>query len=366
MNDLMLSFKRIIKNRNTVTVIGVILILILLYVGYSYQINKATHFESVPVAVQNIQPRTLITDDMIEMIQVPSITISNNVVRSRSAIVGKYSNVNALIPEGSMFYNNTVIDARELPDAAFVDLKKGEIAFSFPVDINSTYGNAIMPSNKIDIYMKYGNSNEMSEEKVTIGKLINNVEVLAVKDSSGKAVFEDTENERTPSTIIFGLKEKTWLLLKKAQYLSDIGVELFPVPHSTVVSTDGAAEVSVKELEDYINNHATDYPSSINDSDVVDALLPTFSGNTDSLPSTLKITYPEGCDSKYNCTYVKDNGTSISVKKTSASVKFNKAGTLVATVTEKDGTIHTANISIPVTTTNSTNTNSTTNAGLAG
>ena len=366
MNDLMLSFKRIIKNRNTVTVIGVILILILLYVGYSYQINKATHLVSIPVATQNIQPRTLISDEMIEMVQVPDITVSNNVIRSRSAIVGKYSNVNALIPEGSMFYNNTVIDARELPDAAFVDLKKGEIAFSFPVDINSTYGNAIMPGNKIDIYMKYGNSNEMSEEKVTIGKLINNVEVLAVKDSSGKAVFEDTENERIPSTMIFGLKEKTWLLLRKAQYLSDIGVELFPVPHSTVVSTDGAAEVSVKELEDYINNHATDYPSSVDEADTVDALLPTFSGNTDSLPSTLKITYPKGCGTKYNCSYAKDNETSVTVKKTSATVKFNKAGALVATVTEKDGTIHSANINIPVTT-NTSDTNSTINeTGLAG
>ena len=70
--------------------------------------------------------------------------------------------------------------------------------------MESTYGNSIFPGNMIDIYMKVGDG---TDERIMLGKLIENVEVLAVKDSSGRAVFEDTSEERTPSMLIFGLKQ---------------------------------------------------------------------------------------------------------------------------------------------------------------
>ena len=362
MNDLMISAKRILKNKNTVTIGGVIIILVLLYFGYSTQINNAVKPIQVPVASRNIQPRTLINDEMVTMIDMPAISVSSNVITSKMMIVGKYSNVNSLIPEGSMFYKETVIDAKELPDAAFVELKKGEIAFSLPVNMNSTYGNSIMPGNKIDIYMKYGNATAEEGDKVTIGKLINNIKVLAVKDASGKAVFENTETERTPSMMIFGVKEKIWLLLSRAQYLKDIGVELIPVPHSAVVSKEGATEVTTKELEDYINTHAMEYLSNETNEDTVDVLRPTFSGTYDKIPATVKISFPEGCGSEYACNYVKDGGKSVNVKKKSMSVSFSKTGTLVANVTEKDGTKHTAELNIPYVET----TNDTTNVQGAG
>ena len=185
MNNLLDSLKRFLKNKNTVTIIGVIFILVLLYIGYSTQINRAVEPVNVPVAAQNIQPRTLITADMVNNVDMPSISISENVITSSGSIIGKYSNVNTLIPAGSMFYRETVIDAKELPDAALVELKSGEIAYNFPIDMDSTYGNSIMPGNRIDIYMKYGDG---TDENVTLGKLLNNIKVLAVKDSSGKAV----------------------------------------------------------------------------------------------------------------------------------------------------------------------------------
>lgn len=352
MNNLLDSLKRFLKNKNTVTIIGVIFILVLLYIGYSTQINRAVEPVNVPVAAQNIQPRTLITADMVNNVDMPSISISENVITSSGAIIGKYSNVNTLIPAGSMFYRETVIDAKELPDAALVELKSGEIAYNFPIDMDSTYGNSIMPGNRIDIYMKYGDG---TDENVTLGKLLNNIKVLAVKDSSGKAVFEDSESERTPAMMIFGLKEKNWLLLRKAYYLGDLGVELFPVPHSGTVDTDGATEVSTKQLEDYINAHATDIPVNTNEEvqAAADTLMPT-AVETGGNPNTVTITYPDGCGSKYVCKYKKNNDAEKTVTKTTQNVRYTGNGTLVATVTETDGTAHTLNLNIPMTNTNST------------
>ena len=342
-NNLLESAKRFFKNKNTVTIIGVVAILILLYIGYSTQINRAVEPVSVPVATQTIQPRTEITDDMVQTIDMPNSSISSNVIRAKSMVVGKYSNVNSVIPEGSMFYTDTVITKDELPDAAFTKVKAGEVVYNFPVDMESTYGNSIFPGNKIDIYMKVGNGNE---EKIMIGKLIENIEVLAVKDSSGRAVFEDTSENRTPSMMIFGLSEDLNLLLKKASYLDDLGVELYPVPHGGNVSKEGATQVSTQQLVDYVNAHSVDIPVATETK--VDKLVPTATENGKT-PNVVTIKYPKGCGDKYTCEYVKDNGTAVKVTKQTATVRYTKEGTLTATVTEKNGTVHTFNSNIPMT-----------------
>ena len=350
MNNLAASAKRFLKNKNMVTIIGVIIILILLYIGYSTQINRAVEPIQVPVATETIQPRTEITDEMVELIDMPNVSLSDNVIRSRSQIVGMYSNVNSVIPEGSMFYTDTVVNADELPDVAFSKVKAGEVPYNFPVDMESTYGNAIMAGNMIDIYMKVGDG---QDEKIMIGKLIENIEVLAVKDSSGRAVFENLSEQRTPSMMIFGLKTDLYLLLKKASYMSSLGVELYPVPHGETVDTEGATQVSTQQLVDYIDAHSVNIP--IPDESTTDPLAPTVS-ETGGERNTVTITYPEGCGSTYTCTYVKDGGRSQTVNKTTQDVIYTANGTLTATVQEQDGTAHTITVDIPMT--NSTNSES--------
>lgn len=350
MNNLAASAKRFLKNKNMVTIIGVIIILILLYIGYSTQINRAVEPVQIPVATETIQPRTEITDEMVELIDMPNVSLSDNVIKSRSQIVGMYSNVNSVIPEGSMFYTDTVVKADELPDVAFSKVKAGEVPYNFPVDMESTYGNAIMAGNMIDIYMKVGDG---QDEKIMIGKLIENIEVLAVKDSSGRAVFENLSEQRTPSMMIFGLKTDLYLLLKKASYMSSLGVELYPVPHGETVNTEGATQVSTQQLVDYIDAHSVNIP--IPDESTTDPLAPTVS-ETGGERNTVTITYPEGCGSTYTCTYVKDGGRSQTVNKTTQDVIYTANGTLTATVQEQDGTAHTITVDIPMT--NSTNSES--------
>lgn len=251
MNNFVIAIRRFFQNKNTVTVIGVILILVVLFVGYKIQINKAVEpVSGIPVATQTIQPRTLIENDMVSTIQVAPIVLSDNVIRSKAAVVGKYTAVNTVVPEGSMFYKNTVVTKDELPDAAFVDIEKGQIPYNFPVTMASTYGNSIYPGNYIDIYMKSMNENG----ELMVGRLIENVKVLAVKDSSGKNVFENSEETRVPAYIIFGLDYELNILLRKASYMDEFQVELFPVPHGTQVKTgDGETIVSSQTLKDFIN-----------------------------------------------------------------------------------------------------------------
>lgn len=251
MNNIIISVKRFLKNKNTVTILGVVLILGILYWGYTRQIKEATKEISIPIAKRTIQPRELITKDDIETVQIPSIAVKKNVIRSTGLIIGKYAAINTVIPEGSMFYQNVLMTKEQLPDSAFVEIKKGEVVYNFPVNMETTYGNSMMPNTKIDIYMKAVDD----DKKIMVGKLLENVEILAVKDSQGRNVFENTAENRTPAYLIFGVKEEIHILLRKASYMSTNSVVLFPVPHGAAIENNGETQVSTEYLKDFINSH---------------------------------------------------------------------------------------------------------------
>ena len=245
------KLKRFITNKNTVTIIGLILIIAILYFVYNSRIKEATNPIRVPVAKVTIQPKTLITEDMIDYISVPAVSVKKNTITAKNNIIGKYSNYNTMIPAGSMFFAETLITKDQLPDASLMDVKEGDVLYNFPVTMNTSYQNSIMPSSKVDIYMKAYDD----DSKLMVGKLIENVEVLAVKTSDGLNVFENTAERRTPAYIFFGVNPEIHILLRKASYMSNYSVVLFPVPHGTAYTSEEGTRVSTDELKEFINSH---------------------------------------------------------------------------------------------------------------
>ena len=266
--NILVSIKRFFLNKNTVTILGVIIVIAILYFGYNYQLNKAiTPIKNIPIAKETIQPRTEITSDMIDYINVVPSMLKSGVIRNSGSIIGKYTNYNTMIPAGSMFFVDAVVEQDELPDAVFENIKEGDIPYSFPVTMTTTYGNSIMPGNYIDIYMKAKDDNG----QLIVGKLVENIEVLSVKDSSGKNVFENTSEDRTPAMLIFGVESKINILLRKASYMNEYSVVLFPVPHGTNAQVGvGETQVSTVYLEDFINSHTVVIDENTGEEDLPD------------------------------------------------------------------------------------------------
>lgn len=252
MNNFINGLKRFFKNKNTITILGVIVILGLLYWGYSSSVNSAVNPISVPVASQTIGSRTQITADMVTTVRVSSIAVTDNVYRSAAAVIGKYTNVNTIVPEGSMFYFEAVVDNSDFKDAIFENLDEGEIPYLFKVDMEKTYGNSIYPGNLVDIYMKAIDDSG----KVVVGKLLEDVEVLAVRDNQGNDVFADTTSSLTPNYFIIAVKEQLHILLRKASYISSNNIDLFPVPHGGIYEIEEGTEtkVSTDYLKEFINS----------------------------------------------------------------------------------------------------------------
>ena len=251
MNNLSNSLKKFIGNKNTVTIIGVVLCILILYFGYNFRINQKVSLTKVPYANQTIQPRTEITAGMISTMNVPASFLVGSYYRSADDIVGKYSNYNTMIAEGSLFYTDLVVDASVLPDSAFLDVKEDETVISYGVDMDSTYANSMMPDDYIKIYFKAKND----DGTIMFGKFLDKVKILDVKDSSGRHVFENSAEARTPAYMLFSLPEDMHLLFRKAIYLSSsYDVELILVPNTQELTQEEAVIVSSKDIQDFIND----------------------------------------------------------------------------------------------------------------
>lgn len=250
MNNLKASMKKFLGNKNTVTILGVILCLIILYIGYNARINSKVELVQVPYAIQTIQPRTYINKDMIGTMNVPKSFLVGEYYSNINNIVGKYSNYNTIIAKGSLFYADLVVTADELPDSAFSDVPEGYTVIIYPVDIYTTYANSMAPGSYINIYYKSLNDND----EVMFGKFVSNIEVLDVKDSSGRHVFENSEEARTPAYLLFAVPEETHLLLRKALYLDDYDAELLLIPNTATLTEEDTVTVSSKQIEEFINS----------------------------------------------------------------------------------------------------------------
>ncbi len=250
MNNLNASIKKFLGNKNTVTIIGVVLCLFILYFGYNYRIKQVVTLVRVPYANQKIEPKTLITTEMISYMEVPQSFLVGSYYSNANNIVGKYSNYNTIIAKGSLFYEELLIDSKYLPDNALQNVPDNYTVINYPVNMSTTYANSMMPGEYINIYFKAVND----EGKIMFGKFISNIEILAVKDSSGQHVFESTEEARVPAYMLFAVPEETHLLLRKALYLKDYSVELILVPNTKTLTEKDVVTVNSEEIEKFITD----------------------------------------------------------------------------------------------------------------
>ena len=264
MGNLVTNIKKFLQNKNTVTVIGVVLAIIVLYFAYTMRISSAINPVSVPYAAEQIKAGTQITESMISTRQVPPAMLEGDVIVNVGEIVDKYAAADTVIPEGSLFYKRAVVEKEQLPGNIILDYPKNYVLYNLDVSTNSTYGNSVFPGNYIDIWLKAVNKvtdeqiaqGNRDADKIMYGKLISNVQVLAVKDSNGQAVFQNIDDNKVPAQVIFALPQEYFVLLKKASYMRtyDTVIELVPTNEGNK-DEPGDLELSSEDLKEWINNH---------------------------------------------------------------------------------------------------------------
>ena len=246
MGNIINTIKRFVANKNTVTILGVIAGVLVLWGFYNYRVNDAISPIKVPYAKKTIAATEQITEDDIGFVEVNSKLLKTaDIVRNKGELVGMYVTTGTSIPAGGLFYKNQVVKKSELPNSDFDDIEDGFTIYVLSVNNHTTYGNSIYPGDKIDLYLKATDDNN----KVMFGKFIESITVLNVKDSSGKSVFDSTP-PRTPAELLFAVPNDMYELLMKAGYIS--GITIVPVPRNKKYTSEGGEVKTYEYLKNFI------------------------------------------------------------------------------------------------------------------
>lgn len=267
MGNIVTTIKRFLSNKNTVTILGVLLGVVVLYVGYNYRVNQAVDTVMVPYATQAITATSEITQEYISSVEVLRSFVSShtNLITDTAALVNTTNpqcvTYGTSVPQGAFFYTEQVVTCSALPNDAFSNMPDGYAPFSMSVDIHTTYGNSMYPGDYIDLYVKMTSR----DGRIIFGKLIESIEILDVRDNQGNSVFLTSE-AATPSELLFAVPtydaheeiDLHWLL-NIATYIS--GLELIPVPKNASYTTNpGETSVSSYYLINEIETYAAQIP----------------------------------------------------------------------------------------------------------
>ena len=238
---------KLFKNKGIVTIIAIALCLAILFFAYRYRVNKAINAISVPIAARKLEARKLIEEDDITTVKVAYSMITSNVIIQKEQLIGKYVNYNTFIPKGSLFFRSAVVTWASMPDSTWSEIPEGYTIVSLAVNSQSTYGNSIYPNDKIDLYYQ----GSMGDKRF-VGKLIEGITVLAVKDDKGNHIFKKSADQTNASALIFAVPEKMHLLLRKAIYLNGA---IIPVPRNADYNVDTSIyRESTNRIVEYINS----------------------------------------------------------------------------------------------------------------
>lgn len=270
MGNILTTFKRFLSNKNTVTIIGVLLGLVVLFIGYNYRINSAVNTMTVPVTKRSLGATTQITSDAISNMEVLASMVTNkqsNIIRSTSGIIDSTSPycvaIGTTIPSGSFFYKDQVVKCDTIPRTVLWKMPDGYRPVSLSVDLHKTYGNSMMPNDYIDLYARMTSS----DGKLIFGQLISKLPILDVRDSSGKPIFSSsTANVGAPAELLFAVPNEQdgynlYLLLQKAILLGSNKVEIIPVPgNASYTNNPGETRVTSQYLMQLILDYTADIP----------------------------------------------------------------------------------------------------------
>jgi hypothetical protein len=220
--------KRFVGNKNTVTILGILACVATLIIGYNYRVKISINPVVVPYAKDTIPARTLITAQMLGNIKIAKTYTQSatNLILDSKKVVGKYATYKGDIPKKSLIYTDYLVEAEDMPDAAFANIEDGYTIFSLDVSEKDTFYNQVRAGDYIDLYIAAKDPDE--EDKIIFANMISSIRVLAVKDNKGNNIIKSRLENGKPSELLFAVEENMYLLLMKSQFV-DLDIDIIPV-----------------------------------------------------------------------------------------------------------------------------------------
>ena len=133
------ALKRFFTNKNTVTLLAIVVCTVILYLFYNNRVNGAIRRTYTCYAVQTIAPRTKITEEMVSTVQILTSPVTSNMITNCDDVIGMYVSYATEVQENSYFYTKMIMDEDEMPDSPLAGIPDGYTQFRLPVSFESTY-----------------------------------------------------------------------------------------------------------------------------------------------------------------------------------------------------------------------------------
>lgn len=267
MGNILNGFKKLLSNKNTITIIGVLLGVVVLYFFYTMRVKEAVNLQNVPFATDKMVAGTIIDEGMIGTIQLPQKTIKkmNNLITNSNQLIGKVVSYNSKIAPNGLFFTENIISMEEKPKSIFSNIPDGYAVFILDIDKDKSYGNSIFPKDIIDLYIS-SNIQDASaisnnSKGILFGRFIKSIEVLAVRTSDGQDVFLDKDELGDPQKLLFAVPLDMYFLLQKA--VAENVWDIIPVPRNASYTNKGAkTEIVNDEIEAMIKIKAYSFANN--------------------------------------------------------------------------------------------------------
>jgi hypothetical protein len=140
------------------------------------------------IAAEDIPPRTKITEEYLVSAEIASDYLIDNTYLEKEDIIGKYTEIQGMIPAGSVFYKHMLYEEKDLPDHAQLQLKEGETSFGVQVDVASL--GSLTEGERIDMHVGI----ERRDSTPLTGILIQNARIICIKDHQGLSLSNVKSN----------------------------------------------------------------------------------------------------------------------------------------------------------------------------
>ncbi|MBQ7031475.1 MAG: hypothetical protein IJY87_04030 [Bacilli bacterium] len=253
MGNLVATIKRFLGNKNTVTILAVLAGVIVLWYFYNYRVDQAITTIQIPYAIEKIDTGKKIESDNIEYKEITTSTLEDSdIITDMAFLEGKYICTGTSIPANGFFYESQICEEKDIENSLYDNIPEGFTVFTLNVDNETTYANSIMPGDYIDLYMAATDD----DDQVLYGPLIESIEVLAVRDSSGKDVFWDSDAGDS-AFLLFAVPEDYHKLLNISKLITGYSINITPVPRSaSYTANPGETQIGSEELYYFIMSKA--------------------------------------------------------------------------------------------------------------
>ena len=222
----------------------VLTLITLVYYACHLYVKKEINLKTTYIAKHDIPPRSKISESDVLTVQLAEAYIVAESYQDIEEIVGKYTDIQGMIPAGSMFYKSMLYDAKDIPDDAFSQLRNGQAAFVLQTDMSQL--GSIQPGNRVDLYVTI----EQKDKAPITGCLLEGIRVISIKDHKGLDI-DHPDSTKTPYITELAINREDIELVSLAQEVGKL--RLFSSTNPYDVNQE-AQRVTDSDCTKYLEN----------------------------------------------------------------------------------------------------------------